>query len=123
MSLNESNQIYPGRANRFTAQRRTELLSQFEESKASAAAFARQIGIGLSTLHAWRRKERQAANRVIKKVAKFQSVPPIALSEVLGTANPWVGEVSLPDGTQLRWNQQARPAVLRELVRSLRRPC
>ena len=49
---------------------------------------------------------------------KFQEVP---VGSVLGSA--WVGEVELPDGTQLRWNRQAELSSLQVLLGQLRRPC
>jgi len=50
----------------------------------------------------------------------FQSIP---LGQVLGAVSSWVGEVSLPDGTQLRWNTQFPVAALQEVLTQLRRPC
>jgi hypothetical protein len=35
----------------------------------------------------------------------------------------WTAEVRLADGTELRWNEAARPATLQDILRQLRRPC
>jgi len=99
------------------------LLEQFDRSQLMAAEFAARHGVGVSTLYNWRRRTRRARRPIgttQPAQAMFQSIP---LGQVLGATGSWVGEVSLPDGTQLRWNTQLSGAVLQEVLTQLRRPC
>lgn len=109
---------------RLTAERRGELLRQFGERKMGAEDFARDNGIGVSTLYWWQRKARGSRGKVRKPVAKARSsLNAVNFSEVLTAPVSWVGELCLPDGTKLRWKEEATATVLKELVRDLRRPC
>ncbi|SRR6266540_4413567 len=108
---------------RFSPQQRSLLLEQFGRSPLSAAEFAAQHGVGVSTLYHWRRRTRgprRLTGPAQPAQAMFQSIP---LGQVLGAVSSWVGEVSLPDGTQLRWNTQFPVAALQEVLTQLRRPC
>jgi len=109
---------------RFTAQRRSELLDQFESCGLSVADFARQHGIGTSTLFSWlrqwRRRRARTANRSKLPLSPFQE---ISLPSSLAAPGPWAGEVQLPDGTHLRWSSQTAPALLHELLAHLRASC
>jgi hypothetical protein len=119
MKLNHAS----GPRQQFSPQRRSALLEQFDRSQVAAADFAAQHGVGVSTLYAWRRRAvgpRRPKTTVEPPQATFQSIP---LGQVLGVAGAWAGEVSLPDGTQLRWNPQLSIATLQELLAHLRRPC
>jgi len=107
----------------FSPQQRSLLLEQFEQSRLAAADFAARHGVGVSTLYAWRRRAEGTQRSVATAQpapALFQSIP---LGQVLGATSLWVGEVSLPDGTQLRWNTQLSGTVLQEVLTQLRRPC
>jgi transposase-like protein len=113
----------PVRRRRFSPQQRSLILDQFERSPLAAAEFAVRHGVGVSTLYHWRRRSEvlrrpTAPSRPAQAV--FQSIP---LGQVLGATSSWVGEVSLPDGTQLRWNSQLSAAALQEVLAHLRRPC
>ena len=108
---------------RFSPQQRSLLLEQFGRSSLAAVEFAAQHGVGVSTLYNWRRRSeviRRPTATAQPAQAIFQSIP---LGQVLGATGSWVGEVSLPDGTQLRWNAQLSGAALQEVLTQLRRPC
>ena len=107
----------------FSPQERSLLLEQFDRSKETAADFAARYGLGVSTLYHWRRRSKVKQNPKVTAQpaqAMFQSIP---LGQVLGTTGSWAGEVSLPDGTQVRWNTQLSVAALQEVLAQLRRPC
>ena len=113
----------PRRRPRLSPQQRSSLLEEFERSPLAAAEFAARHGVGVSTLYHWRRRtggSRRRTDAAQPAQAMFQSIP---LGQVLGATGSWVGEVSLPDGTQLRWNTQLSGAVLQEVLTQLRRPC
>src|SRR6266545_3155971 len=91
-----------GRGQRFSPQQQSWLLEVFERRQVPAAAFAARHGFGVSTLYRWRRRmprRRRPKDTAPPAQALFQSIP---LGQVLGTTGSWVGEVSRPDGTQLR---------------------
>ena len=113
----------PVRRRRFSPQQRSLILDQFERSPLAAAEFAARHGVGVSTLYHWRRRSegiRRPEATAKPAQAVFQSIP---LGQVLGATGAWVGEVSLPDGTELRWNSQLAGAALQEVLTQLRRPC
>lgn len=107
----------------FTPPQREQLLEEFERDPVSALEFAAQHGLGVSTLYHWRRRCRPAPRVASGKTAPthgaFQQV---SLADVFGGGH-WAGEVRLPDGTELRWNNQASTTVLQNLLGDLRRPC
>jgi len=107
----------------FSPQERSLLLEQFDRSQVTAADFAARYGLGVSTLYNWRRRSKikQHAKVTAQPArAMFQSIP---LGQVLGATGSWAGEVSLPDGTQVRWNTQLSGAALQEVLAQLRQPC
>jgi hypothetical protein len=108
---------------RFSPQQRSVLLEEFDRSPLPAAQFAARHGVSVSALYQWRRRSEvsqrpTATTRPAQ--ARFQSFP---LGQVLGATGSWVGEVSLPDGTQVRWNTQLSGAALQEVLTHLRRSC
>jgi transposase-like protein len=113
----------PVRRRRFNSQQRSLILDQFECSPLAVVAFAARHGVSVSTLYHWRRRSegiRRPEATAKPAQALFQSIP---LGQMLGATSSWVGEVSLPDGTQLRWNSQLSAAALQEVLAHLRRPC
>jgi transposase-like protein len=58
--MNHSHRPKPRRRERLSAAQRLQVLAEFERSGLSAAAFARQQGIGYSTLCAWRQRQSKA---------------------------------------------------------------
>lgn len=107
---------------RYSPQHRAQLLRDFARNPGTAREFAAQHKIAASTLFRWRRRLH------LHKSAPQESSPTgagmfkqVAISDVLGTQ--WTGEVSLPDGTQVRWKDPASVATLQELLGCLRRPC
>lgn len=120
MKLNQG--ISP-RRQRFSPQQRSLILEQFDGRQQTAAEFAARHGVGVSTLYNWHRRtesSRQPTDTARPPEATFQSIP---LGQVLGVTGSWVGEVSLPDGTQLRWSTQLSGAALQDVLTHLRRPC
>jgi hypothetical protein len=92
-------------------------------SPLAVAEFAARHGVSVSTLYGWRRRTgviRRPVAAARPARAVFQSIP---LGQVLGDTGSWVGELRLPDGTQLRWNSGLCAAALREVLAQLRRPC
>lgn len=116
------NHDVPPRRQRFSPQQRSLLVEEFAHSQLTAAEFAARPGVGESTLYHWRRRpgSRRLKGTTQPAQAKFQSIP---LGQVLGAAGSWVGEVSLPDGTQLRWSTQLSAVALQEVLAQLRQPC
>jgi hypothetical protein len=109
---------------RLSPQQRAALLEELGRSPLAVAEFAARHGVSVSTLYGWRRRTGvirrpvAAARPAVRSL--FQSIP---LGQVLGATGSWVGEVSLPDGTQLRWNSQLSMAALQEVLAQRRRPC
>ena len=112
------------RRQRFNAQQRSALLEEFEGGQLAAAEFASQHGLAVSTLYNWCRRSRRplggAPGQPPPPARAFQQV---SLAEVFSAGSHWVAEVSLPDGTQLRWKSQASVPMLQDLLAKLRRSC
>jgi len=94
------------------AQRREELLAEYDASGLTQAAFARRAGINFHTLVAWLGRRRQSVVGA-KPAMRFHEVSVAAVS----TASTLPLEVSLPGGLVVRGGD-AR--TLAELVRALR---
>lgn len=72
----------------------TEILGRFESSGMPARRFCDREGVPLSSLQRWQRRLRSAP------AAKFVEIAPAASAR---GAAAWSFEVSLPDGTTLRF--------------------
>lgn len=93
---------------RVTAERRAELVTAYEGSGLTMAAFARREGINYTTLAHWVMKLRRTA----------PTAPAIRFAEVkLPMAESVALEVQLPDGLIVRGSRAAEVAAL---VRALR---
>ena len=102
---------------RFSAEQRRQLLEEFAQRQEAAADFARRHGMATSTVHRWARAQRSERSGS-RAPLEFREV------HVAGpAAGSWAGEVSLPDGTALRWNGPAGLAGAERLLSQLRRPC
>lgn len=106
----------------YSPQQRAQLLRDFARNPGTAREFAAQHKIAASTLFRWRQRSPWL------KPAPQESSPAgagmfkqLAISDMLGAQ--WHGEVSLPDGTQVRWREPASVATLQEVLGCLRRPC
>jgi len=112
------------RRQRFNAQQRSALLEEFKSGQLTAAEFASQHGMAVSTLYNWCRPSRRP-----RTGAPGQPPPPprafqqVSLAEVFSAGGHWVAEVSLPDGTQVRWKSQTSVPMLQDLLAKLRRSC
>jgi transposase-like protein len=99
-------------------------LEEFEGGPLTAAEFASQHGLAVSTLYNWCRRSRRprtgAPGQPPPAPRAFQQV---SLAEVFSAGSHWVAEVSLPDGTQVRWKSQASVPMLQDLLAKLRRSC
>lgn len=94
---------------------RRQWVRRYERSGLSRASFARQHGLGLSTLGRW-----QAEHTVpVEALAEAPSFREVHLSPVIGSS-PWVAEVQRPDGWIVRVNAAALPWVEKLLAS---RPC
>ena len=109
---------------RYTPEQKSQLLDQFERCRLSVAEFAAQHGIVASTLFGWlRRRRRGTGGRRNKPAVASNGFQQVSLASVLSTGGPWVGEVQLPDGTQVRWGSQVECSLLHEVLAHLRGPC
>jgi hypothetical protein len=116
--MNLNNRFRP----RYSLQHRAQLLRDFARNPGTAREFAARHKIAASTLFRWRQRSH------LLKSAPPESSPAgagmfkqVAIPDVLGPQ--WIGEVSLPDGTQVRWRDPASVATVQELLGYLRRPC
>jgi hypothetical protein len=78
--MKSSNGLTRRRRRRTLANRRLELLAAFEDSGLSAAAFARQQGIGYTTFCGWR--QRQTKAQPCPAFVEVEVSPPAAAVEV-----------------------------------------
>ena len=114
-----------------SAQRRTELLDQFEQSKLSGQKFAKLTGLKYSTFAAWvsrRRKERHAMSPVLPERGKSASVE--WLETVITQAQnaaPITGSavvVRLPSGAAIELATAAQASIAAALLRAWEKaPC
>ena len=112
------------RRQRFNTQQRSALLEEFKGSPLAAAEFASQHGMAVSTLYNWcRRSRRPSGGGPCKAPPPPRAFQQVSLAEVFSTGSHWVAEVSLPDGTQVRWKSQASVPMLQDLLTTLRRSC
>lgn len=109
---------------RFNAQQRSALLEEFKGGQLAAAEFASQHGMAVSTLYNWcRRSRRPSTGAPGKPPPPAQVFQQVSLAEVFSAGSHWVAEVSLPDGTQVRWKSRASVPMLQDLLAKLRRSC
>lgn len=107
----------PGRR-RFTEEQRQQLVEEFNRRDEEAQEFARQHGVGISTLYQWvRRSSRQPRGKVPPKLQFREMTLPAPAGPI------WAAEVCLPDGSVVRWNGTTGLDGTKRLVRQLRRPC
>ena len=102
-------------------ERREELLTEYERSGLSQAAFARRAGVRYPTFAHWVQARRRAGVRAEVPVAatpRFVELrlPPAPTAPSTAPAVPELS-VTLPDGVVVRG---AEPATLAALVRALR---
>ncbi len=102
---------------RFSEEERAELVAAFVRRECSAQEFANAHAVSVPTLYQWVHRTRSGPGPVGRRL-QFQEM---AMGSVLGPG--WVGEVQLPDGTQLRWNNQAELSGVQRLLCQLRPPC
>jgi hypothetical protein len=116
---------------RVSAQRRQELLDQFEQSKLSGQKFAKLTGLKYSTFAAWvskRRKERDAISPTLPGHAKGASVQWLetVITEAQNAA-PIAGSalvVRLPSGAAIELANASQAAVAAALLRAWEKaPC
>jgi len=102
------------RRQRFSRDRRKELLAAFERSGLSATAFARKHGLGCSTLHAWRRQARNG--KPAPGFVQVELSEPSAPAELI---------VELGAGARLRISSADQIQWVAQLVERLnaRQPC
>lgn len=111
------------RRQRFNAQQRSALLEEFKGSQLAAAEFASRHGLAVSTLYNWCRSRHPSGGGPGKAPPPPRAFQQVSLAEVFSTGSHWVAEVSLPDGTQVRWKSQASVPMLQDLLTKLRRSC
>ena len=116
---------------RVSAQRRRELLDQFEQSKLSGQKFAKLTGLKYSTFAAWvskRRKERDAMSPALQAPCKSASVEWLE-TVITETQNavPLAGStlvVRLPSGAAIELANAAQAGVAAALLRAWEKaPC
>jgi transposase-like protein len=96
---------------RWTSKQRQKLLARFHESKLIQRDFAKQHGVGLSTLVKWLRLERED----VPAKVKFQEV------RLPNPAPRWPVEVVSPQGWIVRLHNGSDVQQLPSLLRAL--PC
>ena len=96
---------------RWTFKRRQRLLAQFHQSQLTQSVFARENGVGLSTLNRWLRLEREA----VPPKVKFQEV------RLPNTVSKWPVEVVSPQGWIVRLQNGSDVKSFPELLRAM--PC
>ena len=116
---------------RVSAQRRRELLDQFEQSKLSGQKFAKLTGLKYSTFAAWvskRRKERDAVSPALPEHGKGASVDWLetVITEAQNAA-PLDGSavvVRLPSGAAIELANASQAGVAAALLRAWEKaPC
>jgi transposase-like protein len=113
-------------ASRYTEAERESLLLAYWESGVAQEVFAREAGIGLSTLQTWLRRARRQARSERRAVKGGAASPAVSLLEVdlggLPTARPAAGvpyELKLRNGTRLRLSPGFESADVRRLLELL----
>jgi len=105
-----------GRRRKFSPEERARWVKKFLQRQSTVREFARQHGLGESTLYQWAfpPKRRPTKHRPLR----FEELTtrPVA-------SGSWSAEVQLANGTQLRWNSQADLAMVQEVLQNLRQPC
>ena len=116
---------------RVSAQRRRELLDQFEQSKLSGQKFAKLTGLKYSTFAAWvskRRKERDAMSPALQPHGKSASVEWLetVITEAQNAA-PISGSavvVRLPSGAAIELANASQASIAAALLRAWEKaPC
>jgi hypothetical protein len=109
---------------RFTPERRTQLLDKLERRPGAVAEFAATHGVSSATLFRWLRQRRRvsvpSAGKAHPGRIPFQ---PVSLGQLFGAGGPWAGEVQLSDGTQVRWGRNPTADVLLQVLAYLRGSC
>jgi transposase-like protein len=105
-------------------ERREQLLDEFEQTGASAAAFARIIGVRYSTFAAWvnrRKKLGRASERaqLAQPLARFVEATPSV--EALEAARDRGLRVGLPGGGEVMISSPREVELAAELLRALER--
>jgi transposase-like protein len=100
---------------RVTAERRAELVTAYEGSGLTMAAFARREGINYTTLAHWVMKTRRAL--APSPAIRFAEVK-LPMAESVAVAAKDILEVQLPDGTVVRGGRAAEVAALVRALRS-----
>ena len=106
-----------GKGQRFSVEQRRELLAGFRQRQGAAEDYARTHGVAASTLHRWVKAEAEAMG---------QQARPLEFHEVhvdRPVVGSWAGEISLPNGTTMRWNGTAGVTGIEQLLPQLRRSC
>lgn len=116
--MNENPESRVRKRRRFSGEQRRELLAAFQQRQEAAKDFARKHRVAASTLHRW---VKAGGDDGLRRPTK-----PLELREV-HVERPmvgfWAGEISLPNGTTMRWNGTAGLAGIEQLLPQLRQPC
>lgn len=114
-----------------TAERREQLLDEFERSGLSAVRYAEVVGVKYQTLATWLQKRRRARGAYpkvpAKRALKSQSVQ--WLEAVVQEARQAGGEtaeeivVEVPGGGRVQINNSRQVVLAAALLRELEKPC
>jgi hypothetical protein len=109
-------------------ERREMLLDEFEQTGASAAAFARLVGVRYSTFAAWVQRRRKERTTEVEPRMLSRSMEPAALKWVEASVDvPGVAKVAattalsvhLPGGARMEISDAAQVLLAAELLRAL----
>jgi hypothetical protein len=113
---------------RTRADRREQLLAEFERSGLSGAKFAALTGVKYSTFAAWCQRRRKPAGSAVPVPAP--PADPVRWLEALvePTASAGDGRVpvlvlQLPGGVRLEMTQAKQATLIARLIRALEQPC
>jgi transposase-like protein len=104
------------RQRRATPAQRLQMVEQFRRSGLTRAAFSRQNGIPLATLHWWLAKTKRASNLPAPVVFGEVMLPPPAARP----NNTWAMEVVAPSGLTVRCREALAVHDLARLLRGIR---
>jgi hypothetical protein len=98
------------------------LIDQWRVAGTSAATFAREQGMSVSTLFRWRRRLAAATPDAVTRPADVGHLVPVRLVSALEESATAI-EVTLTTGDRIRIGAGVTPETVRLVVQALRSPC
>jgi|SRR5579884_2071390 len=110
---------------RTPAERREQLLAEFERSGLSGSKFAALVGVKYSTFAGWvirRRKQLGSASVAVKPVDSVRWLQAV-VEQAQAPGEPSGLMLQLPGGARLQIHQASQMALAAALLRALEKPC